>query len=256
MSHSKAIRTLLGGPIVAFHSSLARIFGGIAAALMLQQLIYWGEVYGDADGWFERTGEQFEAVTTLNWRRQQTARAKLVEAGVLEESRRGIPARLAYRIRLDALADLLQKRETTSARTAEPATEKPRDHPYRENVYTGVTAGARAGASALAAAIAQSWEAEISMLTPAAFDTIAEFTSEHPDMPPAWVPKAFAEAAQANARNWRYVVAILLRWARDGPGARRPARGAGRHHGTSRAGKPAPSGDFADDSRAAAAREA
>jgi DnaD/phage-associated family protein len=38
------------------------------------------------------------------------------------------------------------------------------------------------------------------------------------DYPPEWIPRAFTEAVEHNARNLSYVTAILERWKIDGPG--------------------------------------
>ena len=47
------------------------------------------------------------------------------------------------------------------------------------------------------------------------------------EFPPDWIPKAFSEAVNHNARNIAYVTTILDRWKRDGPGSTngKPRRG-------------------------------
>lgn len=61
--------------------------------------------------------------------------------------------------------------------------------------------------------IFQIYEREIGMLTPMIACELAEAEKEYP---PNWLEPAFQEAVRANARNWRYVQAILKRWKVDG----------------------------------------
>jgi len=59
------------------------------------------------------------------------------------------------------------------------------------------------------------YEQNIGLLTP----LIAEELQEAEDTYPAhWIEDAFREAVRANKRNWRYVAAILKRWASGGRG--------------------------------------
>ena len=59
------------------------------------------------------------------------------------------------------------------------------------------------------------YEQNIGLLTP----LIAEELQEAEDTYPAhWIEDAFREAVRANKRNWRYVAAVLKRWASGGRG--------------------------------------
>jgi DnaD/phage-associated family protein len=59
------------------------------------------------------------------------------------------------------------------------------------------------------------YEQNVGLLTP----LIAEELREAEDTYPAhWIEDAFREAVRANKRNWRYVAAILKRWASGGRG--------------------------------------
>ncbi len=59
------------------------------------------------------------------------------------------------------------------------------------------------------------YEQNIGLLTP----LLAEELREAEDTYPAhWIEDAFREAVRANKRNWRYVAAILKRWASGGRG--------------------------------------
>jgi len=53
------------------------------------------------------------------------------------------------------------------------------------------------------------------MLTPMMAEQLNEAAQSYA---PQWVEEAFGIAAQRDKRNWRYVEAILQRWAREGKG--------------------------------------
>jgi DNA replication protein len=88
-----------------------------------------------------------------------------------------------------------------------------------ELTLAGVPAGApvwvEAEASTERANIFTLYEQNIGLLTP----LIAEELREAEDTYPAhWIEDAFREAVRANKRNWRYVAAVLKRWACGGRG--------------------------------------
>ena len=72
------------------------------------------------------------------------------------------------------------------------------------------------------------YEQNIGALTPMLVPTLTEAEKTYPM---AWIRDAFSEAVAHNARNWRYVEAILKRWQAQGRGpvtqggARAPAQG-------------------------------
>ena len=57
------------------------------------------------------------------------------------------------------------------------------------------------------------YEQHIGMLTPLVAEELLEASQVYPA---AWIEEAFAIAAQNRKRNWRYVLAILQRWVREG----------------------------------------
>lgn len=67
--------------------------------------------------------------------------------------------------------------------------------------------------AAAAAAVYRLYEAEIGMLTPKIGESIGAAID---DYPAEWFEPAFQEAAKHNARNWKYVEAILKRWKTEG----------------------------------------
>lgn len=92
---------------VAFHRCLVGVGGGVTGALMLSQALYWSRRAAERNGWFWKTREEWQEETGLSRWEQETARKALVAAGVLEEKRVGLPARLHYRVDTDRLAELL-----------------------------------------------------------------------------------------------------------------------------------------------------
>ncbi|MCD6290176.1 MAG: DnaD domain protein [Anaerolineae bacterium] len=57
------------------------------------------------------------------------------------------------------------------------------------------------------------YEQNIGVLQPLIADELREAERTYP---PDWIEDAFREAARLNKRNWRYVLAILERWATEG----------------------------------------
>jgi DNA replication protein len=83
------------------------------------------------------------------------------------------------------------------------------------------------------------YEENIGPLTPLVADELREAEELYPQ---DWLRPAFERAATLNKRSWRYVAAILRRWATEGPdyaqagrdtesGARRPGQLSGRYRG-------------------------
>lgn len=109
VSDYEVMRRLLTARPIAFHPELAIVLGGIHEALMFQQLAYWSDKGADPDGWIYKTNEEFRQETTINRYQLDKARASLVGRSVLEARRRGLPARMYYRIHWDALYRLLSE---------------------------------------------------------------------------------------------------------------------------------------------------
>lgn len=100
--------SLLDRPI-AYQACFVR-FGGVTGAVLLSQLVYW---HNRMDGsWFYKTQKEIKSETGLTREEQETARRRLVSADVLEEKRRGVPAKLYFRVKADRLEELLLKGET------------------------------------------------------------------------------------------------------------------------------------------------
>ena len=94
---------------VSFHRCLVPITGGVTSALMLSQAIWTTQsLEPSADGWFIRSQEQWTQETGLSRWEQETARRALRRSGLLEERRAGMPAKLWFRVRADAVWRALQ----------------------------------------------------------------------------------------------------------------------------------------------------
>ncbi len=94
---------------VSFHRCLVPVTGGITSALMLSQAIWATQALDPTDeGWFIRTQEEWTEETGLSRWEQETARRALRHAGLMEERRFGMPARLSFRVCPEAVWRALQ----------------------------------------------------------------------------------------------------------------------------------------------------
>ena len=103
------LRPLLGR-CHAFYPSLAAIADSTKAGLLLSRLWQWTRrTAPDATGaiWVQRTAGQLQAETGLSLREQGRVRAGLCARGLLETVRLGAPARMHYRLALDAIQGAL-----------------------------------------------------------------------------------------------------------------------------------------------------
>ena len=97
---------LLARPI-AYHRCFVALGAGVTGAVMLSQAIYWARRTNDNDGWFYKSQAEWEEETGLKRTEQEKARKMLISIGVLDECRRGLPAKLYYRVNEDCLVSLL-----------------------------------------------------------------------------------------------------------------------------------------------------
>jgi len=102
---------------VTFHRCLVPLTGGVAAALMLSQAIWTTQTIDPAaNGWFTKSRDEWVDETGLSRWEQQTARRALRTAGFLEERRIGMPAKLWFRVRPEAVWRALQAHAHTVRR--------------------------------------------------------------------------------------------------------------------------------------------
>lgn len=110
------LRSMLSDRIVAFHPMMARVLGGVNEALLFQQLSYWSDKGSNPD-WIYKTQKDIEEELTLTRTQQENARRKLRSLGVIEETKRGVPAKLYYRVIWQRAFELLE--EYTAQHTTE-----------------------------------------------------------------------------------------------------------------------------------------
>jgi hypothetical protein len=96
---------------VPFHPTLAQHLGH-KAALFLGLCLYWTRHAArnnpQRQGWIHLSSREIEDATTLSRREQDTVRAMLVGAGLIEQHLAGRPAVMHFRIKLRQLANRLE----------------------------------------------------------------------------------------------------------------------------------------------------
>ncbi|OBX33920.1 hypothetical protein [Halomonas elongata] len=102
------------GRTVAYHAVFTLLPGvTVTGAVFLSQAFFWTRTptVQKRNGWFYKSQsgneDSWESETGLSPKQQVSARRSLSAIGVLEEDRRGVPARTWYRINCDRLAQLL-----------------------------------------------------------------------------------------------------------------------------------------------------
>ena len=102
------MQELLRRPI-AYHVTVAKAFGSIQLAILWSQFYYWSDKTDDSDGWIYKTADDIYNETALKRRGQQTARVLGVELGVLEEERKGMPAKMHFRINMEKAIEIIEE---------------------------------------------------------------------------------------------------------------------------------------------------
>lgn len=103
--------TELAGSAVAVYPAFRRVLGlSASAAQFLSQAVYWTEK--TSDGWFYKTEAEWEAEIGMSSKEVRTARRCLAQMELLQEVRKGVPAKMHYRIDTDLLLDYLSGEKT------------------------------------------------------------------------------------------------------------------------------------------------
>lgn len=103
---SKVFAILTSRP-VAYHPILAKVCGGVKAAVMLSQLIYWMPRATLPGGWIRKDAAEMEDETGLTRKEQSGARDDLLERGLIEYDVRGVPATSHYMVCFEKLESVL-----------------------------------------------------------------------------------------------------------------------------------------------------
>ncbi|MCO8166863.1 HNH endonuclease [Pseudomonas sp. 21LCFQ02] len=99
--------TELAGSAVAVYPAFRRVLGlSAAAAQFLSQAVYWTEK--TEDGWFYKTENEWLSEVGLAADEVRDSRKNLKAIGVLDEQRKGIPAKMFYRINVETLFEALE----------------------------------------------------------------------------------------------------------------------------------------------------
>lgn len=109
--HLNRLKALVEGDYITYFPSLTPVCGSYKAAAMLSVALAWTRNWlhrhPERDGWFWKTRDEWVQETGLSRREQEGARKTLVKRGLLREARRGMPARMHFRLDLDCLGALL-----------------------------------------------------------------------------------------------------------------------------------------------------
>lgn len=107
------IQSVLGAKTVSYNSLFAKAIRNVPAAVFLSQAIFWQEkakfknaldtVEIDSEVYFAKTGAEWFDETGLTSEQQKTARKYLCGATILKEKLAGVPAKMYFRIDIDAL---------------------------------------------------------------------------------------------------------------------------------------------------------
>ncbi|MGS0941583.1 DnaT-like ssDNA-binding domain-containing protein [Pseudomonas luteola] len=114
------------GPAVAVYPAFRKVLGlNATAAQFLSQAVYWTE--RTTDGWFYKTNSEWMDEIGLTVEEVKGARKKLKAMGVLAEDRRGVPAKMFYKVDQDLLLAILsgEKPLTSQGETLDPVSGKP-----------------------------------------------------------------------------------------------------------------------------------
>jgi hypothetical protein len=108
---------------IAFHRVFVTLTGSVTAGLMLSQGLYWTRIKRRddpaSDGWFYKTQAEWEEETGMGRSEQETARKRLRQMLFWQEERRGLPAKLYFRIDLERLAEALLTQPPTTGNKRE-----------------------------------------------------------------------------------------------------------------------------------------
>jgi len=151
------------------------------------------EELGDTLAWSDAPsgGEERRGAEALRRAIERAvARGTLIQVAVT----RGDTSSLSYLVNDDAGRILAQSMEIGQIADAELADEQAAFRVERPNVFV-------------------LYEQNIGLLQPLIVDELRQAEKLYPV---AWIEDAFRIAAERNVRNWRYIRAILERWAREG----------------------------------------
>lgn len=93
--------------LISYPRSFVTITGNVSSAILLSQLLLLSKSSTETDGWVSKTLVEWQEITGMGRSEQSAARKSLMKIDVMEESVRGMPATLCFRLKHDELARLL-----------------------------------------------------------------------------------------------------------------------------------------------------
>lgn len=227
-------KTFFSDRPIAYHPILAKVCGSVTAALFLSQLAYWNDKGNSNDGWIWKTQAEMEDETGLTRSEQETARRILKEKGILQEDRRGVPARMWYLIDWDVLTNLIDEYEQSRLRessnldcdkpanyseiTTKTTSEINNKKPWVETANPTLSENAVCGKKLSAPNDSQkAWEElrdALVIVNPIVMERFGELWDEYPDLRRhRFALKAMIE--NANPVSFRYYETCFLRYDPD-----------------------------------------
>lgn len=91
--------------------------GSLVRAVWLGQAVFWATRAADAEGWVDKTVQDFEDFTTLGKTAQHNVKKWLKDEGLLETKTKGLPRRTLWRLDLDRLAELVEECQVSGDHT-------------------------------------------------------------------------------------------------------------------------------------------
>lgn len=96
----------IGRPVV-YYPALNNIIGDTESNIFFCYIVFWSShTDDDANGWVYKTADEIHKETGLNKHTQQAVRKRLAHKGLLEEKRKGLPARMYFRANTHVLIQL------------------------------------------------------------------------------------------------------------------------------------------------------
>lgn len=133
---SSQVLALFDRPI-AFHPGFVALTGSVNAALMLSQAFYWAKRTRHPDGWFYKSQEDWTKEIHLTRREQESARKLLRATGFWEEVRKGNPAKMHFRVDVEAFALVMMGESCVQTSMAESAIHDPVEQSTKAPLLNG-----------------------------------------------------------------------------------------------------------------------
>jgi DnaD/phage-associated family protein len=212
-----ALDDVLDRPI-AYNPAFRRITGSTVAGIFLSQAWYWSKRHKEDDGWFYKTGKEWEEETGLTRSEQETARKHCLRVGVMEEKLKGIPATMYYKVVKSQVYTLLGLQFVDIPQTNQNAGNQQSDGGSNINKVTESSPMIPTEISeeeeelkSRAETLKVFYESSVGPITALVMDKLEKAAQDYPDA--KWYHPAFEIMKEkADHRSWGYVESILKNW--------------------------------------------